>query len=524
MKLVTAEQMRKIDREAIDNRGIPGPELMENAGRGIAKLIIQYVSAEGDEPVKAAIFCGKGNNGGDGFVVGRYLHEAGYPITIYFMGPVDKLSPDGRLNYDRALDLKIELVEVSNSADLPDEIDDGFIVDAIFGIGFSGAPRGLAAEIIDFINSQELPVFAVDLPSGLNTDAGQFEGAVVQADCTFTLALPKYGLFVTPGRELAGEVLIVPIGIPDDVIDGFNLKVELSTVDKIAALLPERRPDGHKGDFGKLFVLAGSTNFIGAAALAGHSALRSGCGLVKIGCPQSVQPMIASHIAEATFQPLPDVGKKGVLALRGLGEVRLQAREHDALAIGPGIGQHHETKELILRLLPSVETPMVVDADGLNALVGSLEILNEVKAPLVLTPHPGEFKRLVGEAVPVEIHPRIEMARQFAAQYGVTLVLKGSPTIVADKDGACFLNPTGNEGMATGGSGDVLTGIIGSFLAQGMAAMDAAVTGVFVHGMCGYFAAEDLTTRAMIAGDLVDYLPQTYKYLDGDDLSSEHTC
>jgi len=200
MKLVTAEQMRKIDREAIDNRGIPGPELMENAGRG-------------------TIFCGKGNNGGDGFVVGRYLHEAGYPITIYFMGPVDKLSPDGRLNYDRALDLKIELVEVSNSADLPDEIDDGFIVDAIFGIGFSGAPRGLAAEIIDFINSQELPVFAVDLPSGLNTDAGQFEGAVVQADCTFTLALPKYGLFVTPGRELAGEVLIVPIGIPDDVID-----------------------------------------------------------------------------------------------------------------------------------------------------------------------------------------------------------------------------------------------------------------------------------------------------------------
>jgi NAD(P)H-hydrate epimerase len=372
----------------------------------------------------------------------------------------------------------------------------------------------LTAEIIDYINLQPQHTIAIDLPSGLNADNGQHEGVAVRADYTCTLALPKYGLYVTPGRELAGAVIIVPIGIPDQVVDSIDLKVDLITPDRVAALIPERKPDGHKGDFGKLFVLAGSTGMTGAAAMAARSALRSGCGVVKVGCPHTALPLIASSVVEATTWPLPDVAKKGALALRALGEVRKLAAQHDAVAVGPGIGTHHETSELIRRFVVDREQPLVIDADGLNALAGHADLLTQSKAPLVLTPHPGEFCRLAElDATPGDIHERIKTAQQFTNEHKVILVLKGSPTIVADANGDCFLNPTGNSGMATGGSGDVLTGVIGSFLAQGVRPIDAAVIGVFVHGLAGDLAADQLTQRSVIAGDLVDYLSEAYETL-----------
>ncbi len=516
MKLVTSEQMQQIDRETIDSHGIPGPELMENAGRGIAERIAAHVMHDVDS-ASVAVFCGKGNNGGDGYVVARYLSHMGADVVIYYLGPPDKLSDDALLNYKRTQELGLRMIEITAVDDLPEVLDAEYIIEGIFGTGFSGAPRGLSGEIIEYINRRHgCTVISIDMPSGLNADTGTHEGAVVRAEHTFTLALPKYGLYVSPGRELAGEVQTVPIGVPPEVITKFELPVELITVPMVADRLPDRPTDGHKGTFGKVLIVAGSFGMTGAAALAARSAYRSGCGLVKVACPTTVLPIIAGTVIEATSHPLPDVARKGALALRALGEIRSLAAEHEALAIGPGIGRHRETFELMRRLVPNLDKPAVVDADALNAFEGHVDLIaaREHKAPLVLTPHPGEFKRLTGESVPNHIHERISLARATAARLNCVLVLKGSPTLIADPGGACYLNPTGNDGMACGGTGDVLTGAIGSLLAQGMSAIDAAVCAVYVHGMAGDFAAADRGRRSMTAPDMLDYLSEAFMLVE----------
>ncbi len=352
------------------------------------------------------------------------------------------------------------------------------------------------------------------MPSGLNTDDGTYDGAVIDADYTYTIAQPKYGLYVSPGREVSGDVDVISIGIPIDVVESFSLHNNLITPSYVSSTLPTRKPDGHKGTFGKLFLLAGSTGMTGAAVLAARSSLRSGCGMVKIGCPKSILPTIAPSFIDAMTYPLPDVAKKGCLAKRGLGELKKVCTEHDAVVIGPGIGRHFETKELVCRLLLSLEKPAVIDADGLNALNGELQILEDTKAELILTPHPTEFKNLTGIDVPDDIHARIEIARKFAIEYQTILVIKGSPTLVAHYDGSVYVNQTGNNGMAVGGSGDVLTGIIGSFLAQSVEPIDAALCGVFIHGLAGDIAAYELGERSMIASDIIDFLPDAFMSLE----------
>lgn len=513
MKLVTAEQMRAIDHDAINRVGIPGPELMENAGKGIADEILSD-HIEDPSATRVVVFCGKGNNGGDGFVVARYLATEGVQVAIHFIGPVEKLSDDAKLNYDRAVEFGLAPVPISSIEDLPELLECDIIVDAIFGTGFSGSPRGLAEELIEYVNRQHAETIAVDMPSGLNADTGEHEGGVVEADSTYTLALPKYGLYLSPGRELSGVVTTVPIGIPDETIERQELPVELLTPDLIRELLPIRKPDGHKGDFGKILIVAGSTGLTGAACLAGQSAARSGAGLTKIACPQSVQPVIASHMIEVMSYPLPDVAKKGALALRSLGEIRSLLQGHDSLVLGPGIGRHRETFELVRRLVEKLERPAIVDADALNALSGHIDVIRNCAAPLVLTPHPGEFKRLTGEDVPDSIHDKVALARDVATDLGVVIVLKGSPTLIAQPGGPVYLNQTGNDGMASGGSGDVLSGIIGTFLAQDLTAVEAAIVGVFVHGLAGDLAADKITARAMIPGDIIRFLPEAFRFLE----------
>lgn len=511
MKLVSAEQMRAVDKAAIEGRGIPSETLMENAGRGIAEQIMTLIAAPDEQP-HFTIFCGKGNNGGDGYVVGRYLAEAGCDVSFFFLGPIDQLSRDARLNFDRVAGQGMDLVELKSESDLPDRLATDFIVDAIFGTGFSGAPRGLAGKVIDYINDQLIPTISVDMPSGLNADTGDHEGEVVEAAYTMTLALPKYGLFVSPGRELAGEVSVIPIGLPPGVIDEFGFTTDLTTLIDMIWLLPQRPPEGHKGTFGKVLLVAGSLGMTGAAAMAAKSALRCGCGLAKIAAPRSVLPIIAPMCQEATGHPLPEISKKGVLATRALGEIRSLAKDHDALAIGPGIGQHHETAELIRRLTANLDRPAVIDADGLNVMAGHMDIVKE-KADsdlLVLTPHPGEFYRLTQRKVPTDIHGRLKVAAEFAAEYNVVLVLKGSPSVVAEPGGRTWVNQTGNNGMASGGTGDVLTGAIASLLAQGLNPTHAAVAGCFIHGLAGDFAVQEMTERALIAGDLIHYLPAAF--------------
>jgi len=515
VKLVTSATMRLIDREAIEKCGIPSDTLMENAGGAIALRILTDLLPRPDS-ANVAVFCGKGNNGGDGFVIARHLGKAGVDVDVLFIGPASELSPDAKRNYDRAGELGIRLREIKAVSDLLAALDCDLAVDAIFGTGFSGAPRGIAAEMIEYINDLGTIVVAVDLPSGLNADNGACEGAVVQADYTFTLALPKYGLFLSPGREACGDVEIVPIGIPDEVIDQFPLKIDLATEEWVTSILPPRKPDGHKGDFGRVLTVAGSTGMTGAAAMAALSSLRAGCGLAKLACPKSTQPVLAMKLTEVMTCPMPDVRNKGAFALRGLGEIRELIREHDSVILGPGIGRHHETFELMRRLVAKLDRPAIIDADGLNAFEGHTDVLRDCKASLVLTPHPGEFQRLFGSVPPPEreIEARAEAVMKFASDNGVIVVLKGSPTLTAAPDGRCCLNPTGNHGMATGGSGDVLSGIIGTLLAQCHDPYEAAVAGVFIHGLAGDFAADALTPRAMIAGDMIDFLPEVFQMLE----------
>lgn len=515
MKLVSSETMRQIDREAIDGRGIPSTELMENAGSGIALRLLTDLIPQ-PENARVAVFCGKGNNGGDGYVIARHLAGAGAGVAVYYLGPESAMSDDARLNFTRAKDSKVSLNEVTAIADLPGVLDVDLVVDAIFGTGFAGAPRGLSAELIEYINDQGCLTAAVDMPSGLNADTGEFEGAVVEADYTYTLALPKFGLFLSPGREICGDVEVVPIGLPGDLTDRLDLKIDLVDIDRVTDLLPARKADGHKGDFGRVLTVAGSTGMTGAAALAALSSLRSGCGLAKLACPATTQPVLAAKLTEVMTRPLPDAGKKGTLALRGLGELRRLIEDHDSIILGPGIGRHHETMELMRRLVSGLDKPTIIDADGLNAFEGKTEILRDCTAPLVLTPHPGEFQRLSGEVVPPEcnIEARADAALKFARDHGVVVVLKGSPTLTAAPDGRCCLNPTGNNGMATGGSGDVLSGIVGTLLAQMDDAYEAAALAVFIHGLAGDLAAEAMTSRAMIAGDMINYLSEVFELLD----------
>ena len=514
MYLVSCESMRTIDREAIDKHKIPSLDLMEKAGQGIAERLLIHNIIDPATDNKVAVICGKGNNGGDGFVVARYLHKAGVNVCLFFIGPVKALSKDASVNHNRAVKSQVPLTEIKKVADLEDIEKCTHIIDAVFGTGFKGRPRDLSAEVIEFINEQEAAVIAIDMPSGLNADKGTHQGAVIRADYTFALALPKYGLFLSPGRELAGVVDIVPIGIPDEVMKKQKLSHQLISAELVSNKLPKRDPRGHKGDFGKLLAISGSTGMTGAACLCANSALRAGCGIVRVGCPQGVQTVLAVKLTEAMTQPLPDISKKGVLALRSLGEIRKLSKEHDAIALGPGLGLHHETQELVRRFVAKNEKPIVIDADALTALSADMNTLKESKAAMVLTPHAGEFQKLTGETVPDDIQERFDSVLDFAKNYNVTLLLKGSPTIIACPNGNCYLNPTGNHGMATAGSGDVLTGIIGSLLAQGMSAEDAAVCGAFIQGTAGDMAADALTPRAMIAGDMIDSLPEAFESLE----------
>jgi hydroxyethylthiazole kinase-like uncharacterized protein yjeF len=515
MKLVTAAQMRAIDRETIDQHGIPGTTLMEHAGCGIAGQMLSDL-IDSPKSTQVAVFCGKGNNGGDGFVIARYLHEAGVKVKTFFIGPADKLSGDARLNLNRAHEIGVQLAELNSLDQLPIDLKADFVVDAIFGTGFSGTPEGLAAGLIEYINFQDGLVVAVDLPSGLNADTGCAEGAVVTAGCTYTLGLPKIGLYLSPGREIAGEVRVVEIGLPENVIAHQDLSTILITPELVAELLPYRKPDGHKGDFGKLLLVAGSTGLTGAAALASLAAARSGCGLIRLGSPASTQPILATKLTEIMTIPLPEVSGKGVLALRGLGEIRKYVERHDAIMIGPGLGTHHETRELMRRLIPNLSRPAIVDADGINAFEGTVDLLKQRSgtSDLVLTPHPGEYARLTGVTVPDDIKRKTDSILKTARDFATVIVLKGSPTLVAEPQGACYVNPTGNAGMATGGSGDVLSGMIGSFLAQGLSPLDAALCGVYLQGRAGDLAADVLTQRAMIAGDIITYLPEAFEEID----------
>ncbi|MDP2045991.1 MAG: NAD(P)H-hydrate dehydratase [Deltaproteobacteria bacterium] len=507
MKLVTASMMRELDRRAIQDLGIPSLVLMENAGRTTYRILRrEFPDLQGE----VAVVAGRGNNGGDGFVVARYLANAGIPVAVFLLGTRDQVSNDARVNLEILAHLGVAVAEVRTETDLNPMIHQlakaGLIVDALLGTGLNSPVTGLMATVIERLNHLRAPVLAVDIPTGLSADTGEVLGVALKARVTVTYGWPKLGQVLGPGRDYAGRLWQADIGIPP--ILARDLPLELAEDREMQALLPSRPVGSHKGNFGHLLVLAGSVGKTGAAALAAEAALRAGAGLVTLGVPASLNDILEAKLTEVMTLPLPEAAAARALGAAAWAPIMDFLGTRFTVALGPGIGTHPETRELVARLVRDLPCPMVIDADGINNLAGAADGLKNAAGPRILTPHPGEMARLVGLTTPEVQARRLDVARETAARLGVTLVLKGAQTVVATPDGRASINSTGNPALASGGTGDVLTGLMGGFLAQGLAPWDAARLGVYLHGLAADFFISRHGQRGMIAGDLLAVWPQ----------------
>ena len=496
--------MAAVDQRTIEEAGIPSAELIERAGAEVIAAIA--ARWDGLAGLQAVVLCGKGNNGGDGFAVARLLRAGGGSARVFLAA--DRADVQGAAaEHLRRCELEGEAVEVLGEDLAPLDAALGeadLVIDALLGTGLRGAPRPAMAHVIERVAHCERPVVAVDIPSGVEADTGQVHGAAVQAVLTVTFGLVKVGQLFYPGRSHCGALHLANIGFPESILRAAAAQALLLSAEGLGPLVPCRRGDEHKGSCGTVAVVAGSVGMTGAAALTADAALRCGAGRVHLGVPASLNDILEVKLSEVMTRPLPEVRKRRCLSLRALGEVRAMLTRADVLALGPGLGRYRETEELVRRLVVQTELPLVLDADGLSAFAGQAEVLKDRSAPLVLTPHVGEFARLSGLDKRQIVDAPMAVARDFAGEFGATLVLKGAPTVVALSDGRVAVNSTGNPGMATAGSGDVLTGVIAGLIAQGLAAETAACLGVYVHGRAGDRAVERLGEWGMRAGDIAD--------------------
>jgi ADP-dependent NAD(P)H-hydrate dehydratase / NAD(P)H-hydrate epimerase len=516
MKLVTAAQMRALDREAIEQFGIPGLLLMENAGRGAADEIQDRFGDACEGGV--VVLCGPGNNGGDGFVIARHLFNVGFDVACLLVGGRAKLKGDARTNFRIADRLGIQVLSVQTDKQVGVAAalleSTGLIVDALFGTGLARAIEGPAAALIEIVNEMETPVVAVDMPSGVGSDDGKPTGPAIVADLTCTFGLPKVGQFIHPGLDFCGEVSVIDISLPPLWITDPELNTSLITQSTVLAQLPPRDADTHKGTYGHALILGGSRGMTGAAVLAAKAAVVSGAGLVTAAVPSSLIDVVETNLLEALKLPLADDGS-GRFSDSAIDAALELARTRDVVALGPGLGQTDALENFVAVLVGSADKPLVIDADGLNNLAADLGVLKQAKGPVVITPHPGEMARLAGVTTAEVQADRLGVARRFAVEHHVIVVLKGARTVVAGPDGQVWINQTGNPGMATGGMGDVLTGLIAGFIAQGMTAIQAALCGVYVHGYAGDTAAENVSgERALTAGLVLDTLPMVLRELE----------
>lgn len=506
MKLLTARQMRDLDRRAMEEFALPGVVLMENAGRAAAELADQRFAAAFPGPV--LVLCGKGNNGGDGYVIARHLANRGWQVETLVLAPRDVIRGDAAVNLDILLRSDAAVAFVPESAPLAAALGrcaPRLIIDALLGTGLGSEVDGPFRQAIDWINASSLPVVAVDIPSGLDADSGRAHGAAVQATLTVTFACAKLGQVLHPGAALVGVLEVADIGMPRVLLSQVPDALVLVDRREASRLLPARSAVGHKGTFGHLLVVAGSTGKSGAAALTAAAGMRGGAGLVTLATAASERATLAAMLTEVMTAALPENG--GGIGLQAQAPLRDLAAGKEALALGPGLGQAPETAALVRALVAECPLPLVLDADGLNALAGHLEPLARREAATILTPHPGEMARLIGGTVRDVESDRVNVARNFAQQHRVVLVLKGARTIVAFPDGQLRINASGNPGMASGGMGDLLTGLLGALLAQGMQATDAALLGVFLHGLAGDRLAARQGTAGLLASDLLRELP-----------------
>lgn len=508
MKLASAKQMRDLDKEAIRCRGISSIDLMERAAQSVAEAALALLPVRPGK-ARAAVLCGAGNNGGDGIAAGRLLFLRGVAVRVFLAGSYDRLTPDALEETGRLSECGIPLEEFD-----PEDPDQAswirashVIVDALFGVGLSReiAPDSLFAAAIDQINASRAGVVSADIPSGVEADTGRILGRAVRADRTVTFTLPKPGLAAGDGALLAGQVEVRDIGIPADLVRKLACSTMTVERDFAQASLPPRKTDGHKGDFGKVLIIGGAVGYTGAPYLTAAAAVRGGCGLTYLGVPESIWEI--ETVRSVSAMPFPLADKRGKLSPKALPAILERLEACDVLALGPGLGRGEQPAALALDLLRQTEKPVVLDADGINALEGHIDVLDIRKDRVtILTPHDGEFARVGGDLS----GGRVQAARDFALEHGCFLVLKGHRTVTATPFATVLVNTTGNSGLAKGGSGDLLTGLIAALLAQGASPGMAAAGAVWLHGRAGDIAAARLTEYCVTPEDVLAALPEAF--------------
>ena len=516
MRILSADQMREADRFTIEDIGIPSLVLMENAGRQVVAAM--EASFESQLAGRVAVLCGRGNNGGDGFVVARTLLQRGIETSVFVIGALGDVRGDARTNLDILGRLGVTVVEIGDEQSWELHFSEigkcTLIVDAIFGTGLRSPVAGMMETVIADINAADIPVVAIDVPSGLSADTPQLIGDCVQASMTVTLAAPKLPLVLPPAETHAGDVVIADIGIPYEVIEGLDgPRVELLTPEQLRLIIEPRAADSHKGDYGRVTVVAGSRGKTGAALLSAMGALKSGAGLVTVATPRCCLPIVASMAPEFMTEALNE-GADGLLSADAVDQVL--ALDHDVLACGPGLGRSPAVAEFVRGILDRASVPVVLDADAITVLADDPgRLMGREEREVIITPHPGEMARLIGVPVEEVQANRIQVAADFASTHRIYVVLKGHRTLIATPEGHIFINPTGNPGMATGGTGDILTGMIAAWLAQLLDAEAACRLAVFLHGAAGDLAEGAEGQVGMTATDLIAQLPQALTILSG---------
>ena len=508
MKLISSARMKELDRMTIAECGMPGEWLMERAGLGVARAVEYLSDLSGYSRLPVCVFAGRGNNGGDAFVVARYLKEWGADVRVWITGERTAVQGDSRAHLIRLMALGVDVEEFLAADDFEmlaaSGLDCGVVVDGVLGIGINGPARGVASAAIRCINSlgNNSPVVAIDLPSGLDADTGEASGDVVCADLTVTMAYPKTGLTMQAAREYVGSVDLVDIGIPASFADNIESPLDLVVASDLYGVCPIRSRVAHKGTFGHILLIGGSPGYAGAIALAAGAALRSGCGLVSVLTSSEVASVVAGMVPEAMVH--------GV----STGEFMQKISDlpaFDAIMAGPGLTTTPQTEQLISELIAVEGVPLVLDADALNVFAGNAEVLAASKRPLVITPHPGEAARLLGCSIIDIQSDRVMYAKELSKLTHSVAILKGAGTLIADINASCSINLTGNPGMATGGSGDVLAGLLTGLLGQKINLYDASRLAVYLHGCAGDEAAWGSSQAGMKAGDIINALPMAFR-------------
>ncbi len=506
MRAVTSSQMISIEERAFKELGLGVDHLMERAGKALAEEYRRLFPAKR----KVVVVCGKGNNGGDGFVAARALKEVGYGVSVFRAFPADSFTPAARRAFER-LPEGVPALPFDRKEELAGQLAEAEgVIDALFGFGLRGAVKGIAGEVIDLINRSAKPVVSADLPSGVNADSGKVEGPCIKASATVAFTCPKIGTLLYPGAEFAGRLIIADIGIPESLVDEVG-DVFIGEAGEMRNLLPRYDPAQNKWSRGSVLVVAGSLGMGGAAILAALGAMRAGAGVVGLAVPASIEPIASTSAIEALKYPLPET-ERASLSMKAFDRIVEILARYRAAVIGPGLSRDEETMHLVERLVSEIDRPLVLDGDALSAFSAKIERLAMRRAPVVITPHSGEMGRLLGVSSAEIEEDRLGHARRALRESRATVVLKGARTIVAAEEGLT-INLTGNPGLATAGSGDVLSGVIGALLAQGLAPYAAARLGVYLAGLAGDIAAESLTQYSITAGDNADFLPRAFKKL-----------